>query len=96
LLVPVARSGPGPDEPLQDIEWAEKWARLFLQVNPDVELHHMHDPNQDRLMIQRMTNFRVKKLGLGPAYENFLRQFLEPGGTIFIIESLVTEPSELG
>ena len=37
-------------------------------------------------MIQRMTYFRIKRLWLGPAYENFVRQNLEPGGTIFIVE----------
>ena len=86
FLIPVARSGPHPDEPLQDVKWAKAYAPSFLEENPDVQLHHMHDPNQDRLMIQRMTYFRVKKLRLGEAYENFVRQSLEPGGTIFIIE----------
>jgi hypothetical protein len=32
----------------------------------------MHDANQDRLMIRRMTYFRVKRLRLGEAYERFL------------------------
>lgn len=86
FLIPVARSGPDPDEPLQDVKWAEEFAPMFLENNPDVQLHHMHDPNQDRLMIQRMTYFRVKRLWLGEAYENFIRQSLEPGGTVFIIE----------
>jgi hypothetical protein len=33
-----------------------------------------------------MTYLRVKKLHLGEAYENFIRQSLQPGGTIFIVE----------
>ena len=86
FLIPVARSGPHPDEPQQDVKWAEKWIPAFLESNPDVQLHHMHDPNQDRLMIQRMTYFRVKRLWLGQAYESFIRQYLEPGGTIFIVD----------
>ena len=86
FLVPVARSGPDPDLPVEDVEWAEQWAREFLDLNPDVQLHHMHDPNQDRLMIQRMTYFRIKRLLLGRAYESFMRQCLEPGATIFIID----------
>lgn len=93
FLVPVARSGPHPDEPEQDVEWAEKWIPAFLESNPDVQLHHMHDPNQDRLMIQRMTYFRVKRLWLGKAYENFIRQYLEPGGTIFIVECNLRWPT---
>ncbi len=37
-------------------------------------------------MIQRMTYFRVKRLWLGQAYESFIQQYLEPGGTIFIVD----------
>jgi hypothetical protein len=70
LLMPVVRSGTSPDAPQAAINWADAPARVFLQANPDVPLHHMHDPNQDRLMIQRMTYFRVKRLALGAAYEN--------------------------
>ena len=86
FLIPVARSGIPPDEPQADAEWAEKPARALLQKNPDIQLHHMHDPVQDRLMIQRMTYFRVKRLCLGAAYERFLQQALEPGGTIYLLE----------
>ncbi|WP_203833448.1 hypothetical protein, partial [Actinoplanes regularis] len=32
----------------------------------------MHDPNQDRLTLRRITYFRVKRQKLGPAYERFL------------------------
>src|SRR5207249_2636918 len=60
FLVPVARSGVHPDEPFDAMHWAVEPARAFLDANPDWELHHMHDPNQDRLMVQRMTYFRAK------------------------------------
>jgi hypothetical protein len=93
FLIPVARSGPHPDEPMQDVAWATKWAPLLLRANPDVQLHHLHDPNQDRLMIQRMTYFRVKKLSLGAAYERFIRETLEPGGTIFLIDCSLNWPT---
>jgi hypothetical protein len=86
FLIPVARSGIQPDEPQKDAKWAEQPARVLLERNPDIQLHHMHDPNQDRLMIQRMTYFRVKRLRLGAAYERFLQQTLAPGGTIFLLE----------
>jgi hypothetical protein len=46
----------------------------------------MHDPNQDRLMVQRMTYFRVKHLRLPEAYAQFLEETLEPGGTLFLVE----------
>jgi len=86
FLMPVARSGPKPDDPRADFEWAREPARIFLENNPEVQLHHMHDPNQDRLMIQRMTYFRLKRLRLGAAYENFLRRALDRGGTILLVE----------
>lgn len=79
-FVPVRRDGVHPDEPLDDLEWSREPARRLLDANPDLQLHHMHDPNQDRLMVQRMTYFRVKRRTLGEAYERFLLDHLEPGG----------------
>ena len=93
FLVPVARHGPHPDEPQQDIEWAKEPAQTFLEANPDIQLHHLHDPNQDRLMIQRMTYFRFKKLALGAAYKRFIEQHLEPGGTIFVVDCRLKWPT---
>ena len=46
----------------------------------------MHDANQDRLMIRRMTYFRLKRLTLGRAYARFLEETLAPGGTILLVE----------
>ena len=86
FLMPVARSGLKPDDPRSDLQWGLEPGRILLENNPDVRLHHMHDPNQDRLMIHRMTYFRLKRLRLGAAYENFLRRALDPGGTILVIE----------
>jgi hypothetical protein len=85
-LVPVQRSGVHTDEPAQDLEWGEQPGRDLLDANPSWQLHHMHDPNQDRLMVQQMTYFRVKQRELGPHYRRFLQERLEPGGTILIIE----------
>jgi hypothetical protein len=86
FLVPVARSGISPDEPGEEMRWAEPHAETVLRRNPDLDLHHMHDPVQDRLMVQRMSYFRLKQRRLGAAYEGFLRDCLEPGGTIFVME----------
>ena len=46
----------------------------------------MHDPDQDRLMSQRMAYFRIKQRRLGEAYERFLRDRLAPGGSIILVE----------
>ncbi len=86
FLVPVRHPGIHPDEPREDMEWAREPARVLLEANPELVLHHMHDANQDRLMIRRMTYFRTKRLRLGTTYERFLADSLEPGGTIFLVE----------
>lgn len=86
FLIPVRRLSGHPDEPRDDMETAREPARALLEANPDLELHHMHDANQDRLMIQHMTYFRVKRLRLGEAFEQFLADSLLPGGTIFLLE----------
>ena len=91
-LVPLRRSGVHPDEPMQDLEWAREPARIFIEENPDVQLHHLFDPSQDRLMIQRMSYFRYKRLRLGAAYERFLEDVLEPDGTIWIVDCALKWP----
>jgi hypothetical protein len=93
LLLPVRQRGVHPDEPAQDLEAMVEPARALLAANPDLVLHHMHDANQDRLMIQRMTYFRVKRLRLGAAYERFLAERLQPGGTILLVECTLTWPT---
>jgi hypothetical protein len=86
FLIPVRRSGIDPDEPKQDMHWAKEPARALLEANPELILHHMNDANQDRLMIHRMTYFRVKRTRLGAVYERFLAETLEPGATLFLVE----------
>ena len=84
--MPVGRSGIPPDEPREEMRWAEPHAETVLRRNPDLELHHMQDPVQDRLMVRRMSYFRLKRRTLGEAYERFLRERLAPGGTIIVME----------
>jgi len=86
FLVPVRHPGIPVDEPRASLEWGREHAPALLRANPDLALHHMHDPSQDRLMSQRMAYFRVKKLRLGETYERFMEESLAPGGTIFLIE----------
>jgi len=86
VLIPVRRHGVHPDEPIDDMSWGVDPGQALLDANPDLQLHHMHDPNQDRLMVQRMTYFRTKRRRLGPAYRRFMSRCLEPGGTIFLVE----------
>lgn len=92
FLIPVRRTGIPPDEPAADCQWAREPARRLLQANPDLQLHHMHDPNQDRLSLQGMTYFRVKRRRLGAAYERFLDQVLQPAATILLVECTIGWP----
>src|SRR5215208_1967688 len=93
FLVPVRHPGIPVDEPREDMEWGRRHAPALLKANPDLQLHHMHDANQDRLMIQRMAYFRVKRLRLGEAYERFLDETLPSGSTIFLVECQRTWPT---
>lgn len=93
FLIPVRRTGVHPDEPKQDLEWGVQHAAPLLEANPELQLHHMHDANQDRLMIQRMTYFRVKRLRLGEIYRRFLEENLAPGATIFLVECGLSWPT---
>ena len=92
FLVPIARSNVHPDEPGDELEWSREPARLVLERNPELQLHHMHDPVQDRLMVRRMSYFRFKKLALGETYRTFLDQCLEPGGTIVLVDCRLSWP----
>jgi hypothetical protein len=72
FLIPVRRLGVHPDRPREDLEFGKQHAAGLLEANPEIQLHHMNDANQDRLMIERMTYFRVKWRALSKAYEAFL------------------------
>jgi hypothetical protein len=86
FLIPVRRSGVHPDEPAEELEWGREPAQVLLAANPELQLHHMFDPNQDRLMARRMAYFRVKRLRLGETYERFLEENLSEGATLFVVE----------
>jgi hypothetical protein len=86
LLLPVRQRGISPDDPQRAAHALAGTARAMLDRNPDLVLHHMHDPNQDRLTLRRMAYFRVKRRMLGEAYERFLADHLEPGGLVVVAE----------
>ena len=92
FLVPLRQHGRHVDEPQPDIEFAREPARRLLQRNPDVQLHHMQDPNQDRLMLRHITYLRAKWRRLPAAFERFLIERLEPGGTIIVADCRLRWP----
>lgn len=86
FTIPVLYPEIHPDDPKKAMEWGKQPANELLDANPQLQLHHMYDPNQDRLTLRGMNYFRVKRLRLGAAYKNFLEKNLPPGGTVFIVE----------
>lgn len=92
FLIPVRREI-DPDDAMASFEWGRDAATPLLEANPDLKLHHMHDPNQDRLPVERMAYFRVKSLRLGSAYEEFLESVLAPDGDIVLVDSAATWPT---
>ncbi|YAF94089.1 MAG: hypothetical protein AB3A66_15850 [Nodularia sp. CChRGM 3473] len=93
FLIPVLYPELHPDEPKKAMEWGRETARPLLNANPDLQLHHMYDPSQDRLTLRGMTYFRVKYLRLSSAYKRFLEKNLTRGGTIFLVECQRTWPT---
>ncbi len=85
LLVPV-RQRVHPDDPVEAMEHARKYGRRMMDALPDMQLHHMHDASQDRLMVRALTYFRVKRRALGADFERFLLDRLQPGGTIIVAD----------
>ncbi len=86
FLVPVRQTGVRADDPRRSMAEGAPLGRALLEANPDLQLHHMHDPNQDQLMVRHMTYFRIKRLRLGPTFERFLADNLAPGGLILLSE----------
>ncbi|QUH04244.1 hypothetical protein HUO13_28745 [Saccharopolyspora erythraea] len=86
LLIPVRRRGVDRDDARAELAAGTEPGRALLSANSDLVLHHMHDPNQDRLMIAGMSYFRVKWQRLPLAYRRFIRDHLAPGGIVVTAE----------
>ncbi|MDA0563913.1 hypothetical protein LG943_06165 [Streptomonospora sp. S1-112] len=92
FLLPV-RARLDPDDPRAALRHGRPLGRLLLDRNPDLDLCHMHDPNQDRAMVGRFMYFRVKRLRLGAVLTRFLRERLAPGGTVFVLDCPLRWPA---
>ena len=86
FLLPVRQPRVHPDDPRAGLAAGRGPGRMLLDANPDVALHHMHDPNQDRLSLARMTYFRLKRRRLGPAFTGFLTDSLPRGATLVVAD----------
>ncbi|SDZ24934.1 hypothetical protein SAMN05421504_11182 [Amycolatopsis xylanica] len=92
VLVPVKWPDNDPDRPRAAMEFGRDTATALLHNNPDLALHHMHDGNQDRLMISAMSYFRLKWLELPAAYQRFLSERLAPGAPIVLLDCTLRWP----
>jgi hypothetical protein len=92
VLVPVRRADNRPDRPDRALAWGAEVAEPYLAANPDIELHHMHDGNQDELMVGQMAYFRSKWTSLPEGYRAFLHDSLQPGAPIILIRSELRWP----
>ncbi len=84
-MIPVYRPEYLPiDEPKRTMDWGLKPGEDFLKNNPYFKLHHMFDPSQDRLTLEKISYFRVKMQRMVLEYERFIINNLQEGGTIII------------
>jgi hypothetical protein len=92
MLVPVRRPGADPEDYRGAAEFGVRHAPRLLDANPGVQLHHMHDANQDALSASQMAYFRVKWRLLPAAYCQFLQQRLLPGAPIILVHDASSWP----
>src|SRR4051812_16760118 len=92
MLIPVRRPGADPDDYRGAAEFGEQHAPRLLGPNPGVQLHHMHDANQDALSASQMAYFRVKWRLLPEAYRRFLDQCLLPGAPMILVRDTSSWP----
>ena len=92
MLVPVRRPGADPEDYISAARFGEQHARSLLDLNPGIQLHHMHDANQDTLSASQMAYFRVKWRRLPAAYRQFLEHRLRPGAPVVVVRDASTWP----
>jgi hypothetical protein len=86
FLCPVRQFGIDPDEPRAGFVAGRPIVEMLLRAHPDIAVHHMHDPNQDRLMLQTMSYYRLKYRRLPSAYRNALERWLPRGATLYVVD----------
>lgn len=84
FLTPVRAPFSDPDDAQRGFHDGLRITDAMLRADPRIAVHHMQDPNQDRLMLSAMSYFRLKHRALPLAYREFLLRSLAPNATIYI------------
>jgi hypothetical protein len=84
FLCPVRAPFSDPDDARAGFDDGLRPVDALLHADPRIAVHHMQDPNQDRLMLSAMSYFRLKLRALPLAYREFLLRSLAPNATIHI------------
>lgn len=84
FLCPVRSPHSDPDDAQAGFEQGKAVAAALLAAWPRLAVHQIHDPNQDRLMLDRMRYFHLKLRALPLAFNEFLMRSLPGKGTLFI------------
>jgi len=85
LLCPVRNLGADADDANEGFAAGASTVAHLLETEPDLSVHHMHDPNQDRLMLRTMSYFRLKHRRLPAAYRAALTRWLPRGATLYVV-----------
>ena len=86
------RGGSRDDDILPHFEKARGLAEPILRNNPSVLLISHFDPLHDGWLTRRINHVRLKLLHLPPAYQEFLRERLKPGGAIIDLDCQAVWP----
>ena len=92
FLCPVRQWAQDPDDPRRGLAAGRAVVDALLEAHPELAIHHMHDPNQDRLMLSMMSYFRLKLRRLPEAYRDFLVRWLPRGATLYIDRCTLSWP----
>lgn len=92
FLVPVRQRGRHVDDAEAEVALGRAAARRILAANPDLDLHQMQDPNQDRLMLSHIRYFRMKWRRLPEAYAGWLARTLPQGATLLVSDCRLKWP----
>ncbi|MDG5815135.1 hypothetical protein QA601_08600 [Chitinispirillales bacterium ANBcel5] len=85
VMIPVRRRC-HPDDVWGDKEWGEKVRKVITENNRDLAVYQAHDPIQDRLLMKRVSLFRLKQLQLHPPVYHFLNTKVLSDSPVITIE----------